>query len=261
MLAVSFRFTHLLGVLLTCLVVPPAIGEERPQSAPRFEVYSGVDYAHSGAAIYENAVWSLFGPVTEPGFRVEAIAAGTLSGSGSAAIFSKDFSLGRLVASDALLAGYQFNAGSLWLKLYAGVAYQSLAQPDRAAGLTFEKRGFGTEVAVESWWRPAERVWASADLSFVTVNEGASLYARVGYEIFRSGRVTLSLGSDFSLFEDGIPLDSGSQRLPHDLYLREGGLLNARAGAHDLTLSGGFAESSKDGAREPYLTLSYGLKF
>jgi hypothetical protein len=161
------------------------------------------------------------------------------------------------------MAGYQLNRGDLWLKLYAGAAYQNQTRLFWDLGASQQDRGWGAKAAIESWWRVNNRVWASADVSWLELNNETSLYSRLGYEILQlDSGLKLSMGGETSLdlgnarhFKEGKHLDD------YDSFVRGGALLNIRYGVHDMTLTAGVSQSSEDAKWGPYATLSYGKKF
>ena len=91
---------------------------------PRFEVNVGGDYYGRGVSLYSTSIWSVAGPVTEPGFRLRADGLASLYGETNTRVFSNGFLPGSTTALGDLMAGYQYNRGSLWLKFYGGVAFQ-----------------------------------------------------------------------------------------------------------------------------------------
>ncbi len=230
---------------------------------PRFEVNVGGDYYGRGVSLYSTSIWSVAGPVTEPGFRLRADGLASLYGETNARVFSNGFLPGSTTALGDLMAGYQYNRGSLWLKFYGGVAFQGQNRFFWDAGQQSVEQNWGAKAAVESWWRPSPRLWASVDLSWLELNKQTTLHSRLAYEVTALERgASLSLGgeigatrADAGLFKEGKPLDQ------YGNFIRAGPLLSLRIGMHELSFSGGLSQNSGEVNWRPYATLSYGKKF
>lgn len=230
-------------------------------AGPHFEVYTTGDYEGGAASLSSMVVWSPFGPVNQPGWRVRLDSLTDVYGSNNSGIFSNGFLPGGMSGLVDAMVGYQFNYNSLWLKLYAGAVYHDQTFIYSEIGAVAGNKSWGIAAALESWWRPAERVWTAIDVSWA--DTVGSLYAKAGYEVHRGdsgfvvsvGGETTIAGADARVFKEGKDLG-----LIND-YLRGGGLLNFRYGSHELTLSGGLSEGSNEAAWHPYATLSYGKKF
>jgi Cellulose biosynthesis protein BcsS len=238
-------------------------GSGEPKPPPRFEVYSGLGYDARGANLYSDAVWSISGPVTEPGFRLRASLFTSVYGSTDSGVFSTGFQPADMGSVGDLMVGYQLNRGDLWLKLYAGAAYQSQMRLFWDVGQSTQDQGWGAKAAIEAWWRVSSRLWASADVSWLELNKETSIYSRLGYEVLRlDAGFIFSIGTEASAdFGDASHFELGKHLDDYDSCLRGGALLNLRYGWHDLTLTGGLAQSSEDAKWLPYATLSYGRKF
>jgi hypothetical protein len=232
-------------------------------SLPRYEVYAGADYTGRAAYLSSSTVWSVLGPLAEPGFRLKLDGFANVYGDTGADLFSSGFLAADLKAVGDVMAGYQFNRGSLWVKLYAGAAYQDQMRVIWQAGRITQQQGWGATGAIESFWRPSDRVWASANVTWLQFDNLTSLYSRAAYEVLRmEGGLTISTGGEAALavsnadaFREGRQLDL------YNNYVRAGGLINLRYGTHELTLSGGLSQASDEAAWRPYATLSYGKKF
>ncbi|MBI4723629.1 MAG: hypothetical protein HY765_00975, partial [Rhodomicrobium sp.] len=57
----------------------------------RFETYIGAGFEGRAASLASSTVWSLFGPVSQPGFRIKLDGLTDVYGETSASIFSSDF--------------------------------------------------------------------------------------------------------------------------------------------------------------------------
>ncbi len=252
-----------LALALAAAAAGPCWADEPNASGPRFETYVGADYDGRAAGLTSSSVWSVFGPVNQPGFRLKLDGLADVYGNTDAAVFSSSFAAADLKGVGDVMAGYQFNYGPAWIKLYAGAAYQVQARSFWEAGQIVQQQSWGAAAAIESYWRLSDRVWASANISWLQPDNAASLYSRVAYEIYRSdGGLKLSSGAEASVsvnnaddFKEGSALDI------YDNYVRGGALINLRYGANDLTLSGGMAQASGDSVLRPYATVSYGRQF
>ena len=162
-----------------------------------------------------------------------------------------------------VMAGYQTRWENVWIKFYAGAAYQAQDLIFWQVAQTVQQKGFGAKAAIETYWRSSGRFWASANVSWLQFDNTGSVYERVAYEILpdweglkvSAGMEASAMISNANTYSDGRRLD-----LDND-YVREGVLLNLRYWSHDLTLSGGLSKASDEKAERPYFTLSYGKKF
>jgi hypothetical protein len=236
-------------------------------SAPRFETYAGADYDGRAASLYTSTVWSLFSPVNQEGFRLKLDGLANVYGNTNASVFSSPFTAAALKGIGDALAGYQFNCGPVWIKLYGGAAYQAQAQLFYDVGEIVQQRAWGGAAAVQTYWKVNDRVWSAFSASWLQPDNATSLYSRLAYEIYRSsGGLKISAGGEGSLsvnnanlFKEGRALDL------YDNYVRGGALINLRYGANDLSLSGGISGGMShaygDEAIHPYATISYGRQF
>jgi hypothetical protein len=255
------------GPLLLILAAYPCQAGDADHAAPRFETYIGADYAERSASFSTTTVWSAFGPITEPGLRLKLDGLANVYGDGNASMFSSNFSASDLKSLGDIMAGYQLNRGTLWVKIYGGAAYleqTKLNRPTTSWGLLHlsQEKGWGAAAAVETFWRASDRVWTSASVSWLQLHNTTSLYSRGGYEIYRSEKgLTFSAGAEASGALSNINFVSERRPDQYKDFIRGGALLNLRYGFHDLTLSGGLSQASDEAAWRPYATLSYGKKF
>ena len=223
----------------------------------------GPNYDGRAASPASSSVWSVFGPLNQPGFRLKLDGLADVYGNTNASVFSNGFMAADLKGLGDIMAGYQFNCGPAWIKLYAGAAYQVQARSLWDVGQIIKQQAKGAAAAIESYWRVSDRVWASANVSWLQPDSAASLYSRAAYEVYRSdGGLKISAGAEarFSVnnadnFREGRALDL------YNNYVRGGALINLRYGVNDLTLSGGMSQASDDAASRPYATISYGRQF
>ncbi len=229
----------------------------------RFETYVTADYSSRAAALASSTVWSLFGPIDQPGFRLKVDGFASVNGATNANLFSSAFMASDLAALGDVMAGYQFRWEQTWVKLYAGAAYQSQAMAFWQAGQLVQQKSYGATAALETYWQGSSGFWASGNLSWLQFDNTGSFYGRVAYKIMHeSAGLTLSVGAETGAMIKNADIYKEGRRLDlYNEYVREGALLNFRYGANDLTLSGGFAGASGETAWRPYATISYGRKF
>jgi hypothetical protein len=208
-------------------------------------------------------VWSPFGPVAGPGFRIKLDGLASVYGDTNASVLSSNFLAADLKTLGDAMAGYQINYGQIWLKLYAGAAYQAQTRAIWEAGQLIQQKAWGATAAIESFWRVSDRVWTSANISWLQLENTASLYSRGGYEIYRGeGGLRVSAGaeaagtvSNAGIFKEGRALDL------YNNYVRAGPLLNLRYGLNDFSLSGGLSQASDETKLRPYASIRYGRQF
>lgn len=270
MLCVFFQAIQLL--IATLIVLASALsvssasdqiaGKGEGENAPRFEAYTGADYAGRGIGLNSNAIWSIFGPVAAPGIRLRVGALASVYGGKGANVFSTAFLPSDIKAISDIMLGYQMNYGSLWLKLYAGAAYQNHTMLIWDVGQTPTGESWGAKAAIETWWRVSERTWTSINMSWLQLNNESSLYSRLAYEVLQFDAGAVSLGGEAGATLNDANTFKGGRRLNrYDDNLRGGGLINLRYGTHDLTVSGGLAQDNRDANWRPYATVVYGKKF
>ncbi len=255
------RRTFQTSLAVAALAAGPCWADD-PSPGPRFETYIGADYDGRAASLVSNTVWGVFGPVTQPGFRLKLDGLADVYGNSNAAVFSSSFMAADLKSVSDFMAGYQFQWGAAWIKLYAGAAFQVQTRFFWSVGDTANEQAIGAAAAIQSYWRVSDRVWASVNASWLQPDNATSLYSRAAYEIFRSdGGVKISAGFEASVsINNADNFAEGKALYLYDNYSREGTLLNLRYGRNDLSLSGGISEASGDVAR-PYATISYGRQF
>ena len=243
--------------------VPPCAAESSSDAAPRFETYVGGDYDGRAAALTSSTVWSPFSPVAGEGFRIKLDGLASTYGDTNASVFSSNFLAADLKALGDAMAGYQIHYGPLWLKLYAGAAYQAQTRAFWEAGQIIQQNAWGAAAAIESFWRVSDRIWTSANVSWLQFDNTVSLYSRGAYEFYRgAGGLRISAGaeagvtaSNDGLFKEGRALDL------YNNYVRTGPLLNLRYGLNDFSLSGGLSQASDETALRPYASIRYGRQF
>jgi hypothetical protein len=241
----------------------PSCAAESSAAGPRFETYVGGDYDGRAAALTSSTVWSPFGPVTAPGFRIKLDGLANLYGGTNATVFSSNFLAADLKTLGEAMAGYQINYGQLWLKFYAGAAYQAQIRAFREAGQLVQQKAWGISAAIESFWRASDRVWTSANVSWLNLDTTMSLYTRSGYEVYHGGSgLRISGGAEAGvtinnagLFKEGKALEL------YNNYVRAGPLLNLRYGLNDFSLSGGVSQASDEAKLHPYASIRYGRQF
>jgi hypothetical protein len=248
---------------IVCAAAAAACSPCLAEDVLRFETYVTADYSTRSAALASSTVWSLFGPIDQPGFRLKVDGFACVNGENNANVFSSAFMASDLKALGDVMAGYQLKWENIWVKLYAGAAYQSQALAFWQAGQLVQQKSYGATAAVETFWQGSGRLWASGNLSWLQFDNTGAFYGRIAYEIMQdSDGLTLSTGAETGAMIKNADIYKEGRRLDlYNEYVREGALINFRYGRNDLTLSGGFAKASDESAWRPYATLSYGRKF
>ncbi|MGO9543392.1 MAG: cellulose biosynthesis protein BcsS [Rhodomicrobium sp.] len=252
----------LIGLAFVPAALPSCWALDDSPSAPHFESYAGADYDSRSADLTTSLVWSPFNPINQPGLRIKLDGLADVYGVTNASIFGKGFQPGDIMGLGDVMAGYQFNRGPVWIKLYAGASYELQARLIWQAGQVVQQQSWGAAAAVESYWQASDRVWTSANISWLQPGNTTSIYSRAAYEFYHGSGLKISAGGEagFTLsnaddFKEGKALD-----LYND-YVRGGGLLNLRYGSHDLSLSGGLSQANDEAAWRPYATIRYGRQF
>lgn len=231
---------------------------------PRFETYVTGEYSGRAADLDTSNTWSPFGPVDQPGLRLKIDSNADIYGYGQASVFSNAFMAGGggFNALADVMVGYQAHWDCIWLKTYGGAATQSQVSVLPRDGLAVPKPIYGAAAAIEGFWRRDDRMWLSANLSWLQFDNTFSFFGRTGYEVMHAddGKFAISTGLEFGAVVQGTYYAGRRLDLEKD-FLKEGALLNIRYWSHELTLSGGFEQSTDDAAWRPYATLSYGKKF
>lgn len=250
-------------ILCTLAAAHKATAQEAGRSLPRFETYITGDYAGRVGELSTTTVWSVFGPIAESGFRLKLDGLENVYGDTSANLFSGGYRPADLKAYGDLMVGYQFVRDPVWIKIYAGAAYQDQIRIIWQIREQLQQPAWGATAAMEAYWRASDRLWLAANLTWFEADNSTTLYSKTGYRVFGSeGGFAISLGAETSatfanadMYKEGKALD-----LFND-FLRAGALVNLRYGTHELTLSGGLSQASSDATFRPYVTLTYGKKF
>jgi hypothetical protein len=259
------RSIFILPMALACVL--PALAscraDEAGASGPHFETYVGADYNTRIASLTTNTVWSPFAPVTQPGFRLKLDGLSDVYGTTDVSIFSKNFMASDFKTLGDLMAGYQFNSGPVWIKVYAGASYQAQTRAFWDAGQIVQQQMWGAAAAVEGFWRIDSRVWTSTNVSWLQPDQTTSLYHRTAYEFYQGGSdFRISAGAEAGLTVNNADIYKEGKALNiYDGYVRGGALFNLRYGVNDVTISGGMSQSSGDATRSPYATIRYGRQF
>jgi len=248
---------------LTALIQPGgSLASDTDASGYRFETYAGADYDGRAASLTSSTVWSPFGPLNEPGFRLKLDGLADVYGNSNASVFSSSFLAADVKGLGAIMAGYQLQIGSFWLKAYAGAAYEEQLMAFWTIGQLTTQQNWGAAGSLESYWQMTGRLWASIALSWIQPDNSGALYERVAYDFYSAGDWKIAAGAEAGLmlggadtFKEGKALDD------YNSYSRMGALLDIRYGANDLCVSGGLANASDDGSLRPYASIRYGRKF
>ncbi len=221
------------------------------------------DYSGRAAAMASSTVWGWFAPIDQPGFRLKVDGFTSVCGATNANVFSSAFMAADLRTLGDVMVGYQLNWENIWIKLYAGAAYQARTQAFWDIWQMTQQRSHGATAAIETYWKGSSGFWVSANLSWLQFDNTTSFYDRVAYQILHDVEgLDLSVGAETGAMVRNADIYKAGRRLDiYNAYVREGALINLRYGSHDLTLSGGFARASDESAWRPYATISYGTKF
>jgi hypothetical protein len=240
-------------------------------SGPRLETYAGADYDGRAASLYTSTVWSVFSPVNQEGLRLKLDGLANVYGNTNASVFSSSFAAADLKGIGDALVGYQFSRGPVWIKVYAGAAYQAQTQLFYDVGYDgdqiVQQKTWGGAAAIQTYWQVSDQLWSSFSASWLQPDNATCVYSRLAYEIYRSeGGVKISAGGEGSLSVDSADLFKEGRALDlYNNYVRGGALINLRYGANDLSLSGGLSggmsHANGDEATHPYATISYGRQF
>jgi hypothetical protein len=257
----SFLQSCLIAVAALLIWGSPSCRAEDSTSRS-FEIYSGVDYDSRAASLSSTLVWSYPNPIDQPGFRMRADGLADVYGNTNASVFSNNFLAASLKGVGDVMAGVQFNLGTVWIKLYGGAAYEAQTRIFWQVGQVTQVQTWGGAAAAEGYLRLSDRIWTSAAISWVQPDSSASLYSRVAYEIYKDGKLKISTGveagftlGNADLYKEGLRLNQYNE------YMRGGALLNVRYGVHDFSLSGGLSQASDETFARPYATIRYGRQF
>jgi hypothetical protein len=251
-------------IAFSVLVWRPGACTADPTAPPayRFETYIGADYDGRAASLTTSTVWSVSGPVSEPGFRIKLDGLADIYGNTNASVLSSSFQAADLKGLGAIMAGYQFQLGQFWLKLYAGAAYEAKAAVIWDVGQVLQTSNWGASAAFEGYWQLDERIWSSLSISWLQPDQSGTIYEKAGYDIYKDKDWRIAAGAEagFTLgnadsFKEGKALND------YNTYSRAGALLNFHYGANEITLSGGFSRASNEDALRPYATVRYGRQF
>ena len=118
-------FLHL-AVVCAAFVAPcfPCLAGD----VQHFETYLTADYSGNAAALASSTVWSVFGPIDQRGFRLKVDGFASVNGENNANVFSSAFMAAGLETLGDVMVGYQLAWKDIWIKLYAGAAYQAQTQ-------------------------------------------------------------------------------------------------------------------------------------
>lgn len=221
---------------------------------PAGESWIGLDGYRRVAALYSGVTWSPIGNLRQDGFRVRAVAGGSIyrySGqqfdqSSQTPVYNSYLGTGQFLD---LLAGWQMSQGGTTIKAFGGYGRISnvtapLDPEARIAGMARGGKG-----VLEIWqnWSPA--AWTSLDLSAARANTTYSAVLRTGWRIEPDPTSSWSLGPELSQIGN---TSSTLRRL--GLFVRHETLAN------EFTVSGGVSRASNDSPMG-YLTGQYLRRF
>ncbi len=251
------------SIFLSALATGRCDAGSSDDSVLHFETYVGADYDGRAASLTSSTVWSPFDPITQTGFRIKLDGLASLYGDTNATVLSGNFLAADIKGLGDIMAGYQFNRGPLWLKIYAGLSYQTQMRLFWEAGRTVQQTDWGGAAAIEAYYRFNDRLWASANLSWLQPDNATSFYVRAAYEIYRGeSGVIVSAGAETAFaISNADTFKEGEALNIYNNYSRAGGLLNVRYGRNDFSVSGGLSQASDETAWRPYATIRYGRQF
>lgn len=246
------RLLYFMSLMSAILGYGPVFAQDA-NVQPRFEVYTGVSAAETGGSGYTSVVWSPRGSVREQGWRLRSgadygvVRDRHIYGDERVTVKKKSQ---KTVADVGL--GYQGDLRFLWLKLYGGGVFRD--ETIRLDGHTTNlgSTQFGAYIAVESWWRLGHGFWSSVDLKWTTLDNGISVFSRLGYSAAQTEHMPgLGAGLEASVHADDI-----------DALSQKGGVfVQGVWGFHEVTLSGGLSQTDQSDDWKPYASVSYGRKF
>jgi hypothetical protein len=247
----DFLLIFFLATVLHALLMHAVPSNAEPASteairAPHFEAYTGFETVRGNASLYTLLIWSPYKAVTEPGLRLRIGGYGSVHGEGRQ-VWQSRFTGGK--TGGDIMAGYQAAFGPLWLKLYAGAAFEETASITGTE--TGKGQRTGAKATAESWLKLTNSWSAAADASWSGADEGLSFGLRLERRLG-----TLPLAGAVSGGLEGSAYAKGD-----DSVLKSGAHIKFGDGLSELTLSGGLAQTGQDNDTSPYAGLSYGRKF
>jgi hypothetical protein len=248
---------------ILCAAVVVACCPSLADDVQRFETYVTADTSTRAAALATSTVWSLFSSIDQPGIRLKIDGFASVFGETNANVFSSAFMAADLKALGDVMAGYRLHWEQIYVKVYAGAAYQAQTQAFWQAGQRVQQQSYGATTAVETFWQGSSGFWASGNLSWLQFDNTGTFYGRAAYKIMQENQgFNLSIGAETGAMIKNADKYRDGRRLDlYNEYVREGALFNLRYGSNELTVSGGVAKASDEGAWRPYATISYGKKF
>lgn len=139
-----------------------------------------------------------------------------------------------------LLAGYQWQAGRVTLKAFAGGGGIGHVVTPFDPGHAATGTRYGAAVGIEAWYDVTDSIWLSANFGWSSVFQSYKSEFRLGYR----------LGDQFDLGIEG----AGSHD-SHYAHGRVGAFAQYKWGAMELRLSGGLLQDH-DGKSSAYGTLN-----
>jgi hypothetical protein len=252
-----------LRVLGVCAALLGCEASGFADGAPTFETYATAEYSGRAAGVASSTVWSAFGPLDQPGFRFKIDGYANIYGESNASVFSSAFLAADVKMLTDVMAGYQLQWDRYWIKFYGGAALQTQTRIFWEAGRMFSYENYGAVAAIETYWRGRGRFWASANVSWLQLDNTVSFYERVAYEAIRFEEgLQVSCGTEIgAIMKRETVYRTGARLYADDNFVKGGALLNFRFWSQELTVSGGLEKATDEGLWRPYATLSYGRKF
>jgi len=245
----------MLGVGLAPVLGPTDV---RAEDDPDAEVERTTREVWSGAETHGH-VWAFYSGVTAaadglhaPGLRFRL--------SAGMSTYAYVDALGKARAAQPfadLLAGYQWQVGSLTVKGFAGATgYADFRPTEQVANVwdLWGQRRIGAKGVLEGWWTIDQRHWASLDLAYATPQASLWSRARVGHRLLPQ----FSLGAEAG--------SAGEVARP---TARAGVFVRYDWADGEVALSGGIADKGRSGLAPdvgmrnatPYATLLWLQRF
>jgi hypothetical protein len=217
---------------------------QSPTEAPRNEIFTGFEASDNYASFYVGGGYASSKGLYAPGWRLRAVSSYGRYHYDGLLPAGLDYVPVEFEGQDffgSVLAGYQFQPGSVILKLFAGVESDSQIISPHDPNNSVQGSRFGLRLQAEGWYDISPRIFLSLDASYGTAFQAYCSLARLGYRV----RPLLSLG-----LEGGA---LGNQEYDAG---RAGGFVRADFRGTEFTLSGGFTGNYLEDDPSGYASLN-----
>ena len=223
----------LLGVISVILATPARAIDLSALLEPDLAAADWLEGADTflGVDATDSVLFSYSGFTLSPGrLDREGLRLRVYAGAGRYTYVSGTEGTADLVQAEALV-GWQFHAGLITAKLFAGIAYEAHTIDPGEPDIALRGGHVGAKVALETWFDLSERAWLSADASYATAIDSYSGSTKLGLKPV----AWLSLGPEAAAF--------GNQEFEAH---RLGGFARWHCGGCDVTVSGGVSGDYDD---------------